>query len=350
MGVDKKTLFLAARDVRLSIPVTLHSSQSAGFNWRSFVGRIAQKENREIHNILDGISFELRAGDRLGLQGRNGAGKSTLLKVLAGAYPVTSGEVISRGKVQNLVNISLGMHPEANGYENILLRGLYMDIPLKVMRQKADDIIDFAELENDIYKPLHTYSAGMKARLSLAIALSLDPEILLLDEWLGRGDPQFQAKAANRLQSFMDSAGIVVFASHSDRLLKRICNRIIDLEKGKIIKDEANDPALAPPFMTPEEKRQQKIKDRRRKEIIAEKRKAEIIREKTKQAKIKDTRKAGIIHIIREKRKADIIREKRKAEIIREKTKQVKIKDARKAEIIAEKRKAKKHSDNKNVS
>ena len=296
-------LLIRAERVGLEIPSVSQTRAGSQVSWRSFIGGFGRRRNIHLERILHDVNFELRPGDRLGLVGRNGSGKTTLLKVLAGIYPATIGALDVRGRVQSLINISAGMHNEATGFENILLRGLHLDFPLNHMREKADDIIAFAELENSIYKPLYTYSAGMRARLALSIVLALEPEILLLDEWLGRGDPEFQDKASERLKSFMESAGIVVLASHNERLINRTCNRVIELRDGTPIRDEPIDPAaLNKSFIF-----QRRIKAKKKDEGIKERAKAEAIREKRKQ------------EIIREKRKEQIIREKRKKELIREK-------------------------------
>ena len=161
-----------------------------------------------------------------------------MLKVLAGVFTPTTGHVNVKGHVLSLINSNLGFNQEASGYENILLRGLYLNIPMKVMEERAESIIKFSELGDYIHMPFHTYSAGMKTRLSFAILMSARPQILLLDEWLGRGDAQFQRKAADRMMGFVRRAGIVVLASHNERLIETTCNRIIRLENGHIVEDK----------------------------------------------------------------------------------------------------------------
>jgi len=221
----------------LDLPAIKQSGGSR-FGLRSFLGAYAQRRQFLMTTVLDDLSFEFKSGDRVGLIGRNGAGKTTLLKVLAGVFTPTTGHVNVKGHVLSLINSNLGFNQEASGYENILLRGLYLNIPMKVMEERAESIIKFSELGDYIHMPFHTYSAGMKTRLSFAILMSARPQILLLDEWLGRGDAQFQRKAADRMMGFVRRAGIVVLASHNERLIETTCNRIIRLENGHIVEDK----------------------------------------------------------------------------------------------------------------
>jgi len=183
---------------------------------------------------LEGISFELQAGDRLGLVGTNGAGKTTLLKVLYGVYPPHSGSVLVDGRVDALFNINLGFRPEATGRRNIELRGLVNGWSPEVIEGRMDDIIEFSELGEFIDMPFKSYSSGMAARLAFSVATTLEPEILLMDEWMGAGDPKFQEKASQRMDALAEKAGIIVLASHNHTLLRRTCNKILHLEGGHV--------------------------------------------------------------------------------------------------------------------
>lgn len=183
---------------------------------------------------LDGISFELTSGDRLGLVGTNGAGKTTLLKVLYGIYEPTSGSLERQGRVDALFNINLGFRSEATGRRNIMLRGLLSGWSPGEIKLRTEDIITFSELGDFIDMPIDTYSQGMWARLAFAIATSFEPEILLMDEWIGMGDKDFQEKAKARLDTMISKAGIIVLASHNDSLIKKVCNKVMTLEHGKI--------------------------------------------------------------------------------------------------------------------
>lgn len=184
---------------------------------------------------LDGISFSLQTGDRLGLVGGNGAGKTTLIKVLFGIYPPTSGRVEVKGRIDALFNINLGFRREATGRRNIVLRGLINGWSRDDIEARMEEIIAFSELGEFIDMPFKTYSQGMAARLAFGMATSFEPEILLMDEWIGAGDASFQDKARERMEQMTSKAGIIVIASHNQGLLKRTCNKILELEKGRLL-------------------------------------------------------------------------------------------------------------------
>ncbi len=184
---------------------------------------------------LDGIGLDAAKGDRWALIGRNGSGKSTLLQVLAGLLPPDEGRVEMSSRPTNLININLGMELEADGRRNIMLRGLAAGWSKKEILARRQEIEDFSGLGPFLAMPVGTLSAGMRMRLNFAIATAFDPEILLLDEWLSAGDVEFQKKAAERMDRFVSSAGIVVLASHGRRLIERICNRGLWIEAGKVI-------------------------------------------------------------------------------------------------------------------
>ncbi len=183
---------------------------------------------------LSGVNFDLTSGDRLGLVGSNGAGKTTLLKVLYGIYQPTIGSVDICGKVDALFNINLGFRREATGRRNIELRGLINGWSPSVIESRVEEIIEFSELGDFIELPFKSYSQGMAARLAFSVATCLEPEILLMDEWIGAGDPQFQEKARERMDNLAKKAGIIVLASHNHGLLKKTCNKILELERGQV--------------------------------------------------------------------------------------------------------------------
>lgn len=183
---------------------------------------------------LVSISFALKSGDRLGIVGSNGAGKTTLLQTLAGIFSPDEGQVTVRGKTTNLINVSLGMRPDATGARNILLCGLAAGHSRDAIEARREQVMAFADLGDFISMPVSTYSSGMRMRLSFAIATAFDPEILILDEWLGAGDAVFQRKAAERMNVFVENAGILVLASHSRTLLERNCNKGLWLDEGRV--------------------------------------------------------------------------------------------------------------------
>jgi ABC-type polysaccharide/polyol phosphate transport system ATPase subunit len=225
---------IRAKNVGLRYPVPkdvkLKGDVRATVGGRFFAG----VKGRRYVTALDDVSFELKAGDRLGLVGANGSGKTTLLKVLYGIYEPTAGSVEARGRRDALFNINLGFRHEATGRRNIMLRGLINGWSKSEIDRRAEEIIEFSELGDFIDMPMHSYSQGMAARLAFAIATSFEPEILLMDEWIGAGDRDFQEKAKARMEKMVTRAGIIVLASHDSALLQRVCSRVISLDHGRI--------------------------------------------------------------------------------------------------------------------
>ncbi|MGR4872145.1 ABC transporter ATP-binding protein [Variovorax sp. LARHSF232] len=198
-------------------------------------GRFGKETGVNVVQALSGINLELKAGDRLGLTGHNGAGKSTLLRTLAGVYEPSVGEFVRRGTVSSLIDPSLGIEPDATGFENIMLRGLVMGMSKKQIDELTPSIIDFSGLGDYINMPVRTYSTGMMMRLAFSISTSVQADILLMDEWLSVGDAEFTEKAEQRMKDVVSSAGILVLASHSPKLIANECNRVIHLEHGRIV-------------------------------------------------------------------------------------------------------------------
>jgi lipopolysaccharide transport system ATP-binding protein len=189
-----------------------------------------------VHALRD-ISFSLRAGDRLGLVGVNGAGKTTLLRLLAGIYEPVIGGVSVRGKLNALLDASLGMNPDLTGRENIRVRGLTMGLDPDSISRLAQDIAEFAELGEFIDLPMRIYSSGMVIRLGFALATATRPQVLLMDEWFLAGDAGFIQKARGRLEDMVRGADILVLSSHVEKVVQEWCNRVIWLDKGRIRAD-----------------------------------------------------------------------------------------------------------------
>jgi lipopolysaccharide transport system ATP-binding protein len=202
-------------------------------------GRLAQESGVTFVRALSDINLDIHQGDRVGLWGHNGAGKTTLLRVLAGAYTPTSGTAKIVGSVTSLINFSLGMEPGATGYENIALRLMMMGRNPVESQKLASEVEAFSDLGSFLDMPVRTYSSGMLLRLAFAISTTVVPEILLMDEWLSVGDAEFVSKAEGRMDSLLHQTQILVIASHSRELLERRCNRLLTLEHGSIVKDEA---------------------------------------------------------------------------------------------------------------
>lgn len=197
-------------------------------------GTISGSGRNQYVTAIDNVSFSLSTGDRLGLVGPNGSGKTTLLKVIYGIFEPTAGCLEVEGRVDALFNINLGFRREATGRRNILLRGLINGKAKQEMESRMDEIIEFSELGDFIDMPMKSYSQGMAARLAFSVATSLNPEILLMDEWIGAGDASFQKKARERMAELTQHAGIIVLASHNHTLLRRTCTHILELEKGRL--------------------------------------------------------------------------------------------------------------------
>lgn len=183
---------------------------------------------------LDSVTLSFSEGDRIGLIGHNGAGKTTLLRVLSGIYVPTSGHATIDGDCTSLIDISLGIDPEATGRENIRLRAAMMGIPPRVLQRHNDEIMEFTGLGEFLEMPVRTYSAGMQLRLAFAISTAIQPEILIMDEWLSTGDEDFRDKANRRLEEIVDSTRILILASHSKELLLNNCNRLVWMEHGRV--------------------------------------------------------------------------------------------------------------------
>lgn len=189
--------------------------------------------HRTYVQALSSISFSLVKGDRLGLIGGNGSGKSTLLRVLAGVYEPTRGRVRVEGQVTPLFEIAQGLDLEASGYDNIFLRAAYLGISRQEITSLVDDIAEFTELGEYLDLPMRTYSAGMMMRLAFGVATTVKSDILLLDEWIAVGDLSFLEKAQRRATSFVSKSNILVVASHSEEVIRRLCNKLLWLRKGE---------------------------------------------------------------------------------------------------------------------
>jgi ABC-type polysaccharide/polyol phosphate transport system ATPase subunit len=199
--------------------------------------RNAAAQKRIVVKALNDLPFELYDGDRVGLMGHNGAGKTTMLRVLAGIYTPNSGEIQINGKVSTLFTTSPGLDSEDTGYENIITCGRFLGMTKTEVERKTPEIAEFSELGDHLSLPVRTYSAGMLMRLGFAVATAIDPEILVLDEGLSAGDARFTEKATNRVQQLIQKSNILVLATHSESLIKQMCNRVILLDHGNVVAD-----------------------------------------------------------------------------------------------------------------
>jgi ABC-type polysaccharide/polyol phosphate transport system ATPase subunit len=193
------------------------------------------KNNGVSVQALTDISLELNEGDRLGLIGHNGSGKSTLLKAIAGIYEPVQGSLLVEGRVTPLFERMPGVEMEDTGYENILTAGMLLGMSRAEIEEKIPEIAAFCELGEYLSLPMRTYSTGMIARLGFAVATSISPDVLLLDEGLGAGDLSFREKMAQRMEEFISRSRILVLATHSADLMKSICNKGALLQEGRLI-------------------------------------------------------------------------------------------------------------------
>jgi lipopolysaccharide transport system ATP-binding protein len=197
----------------------------------------ADSQGRVVVRALDGLNFSIGHGDRVGLLGHNGAGKSTLLRMLSSVYVPSIGTADIQGDIGSLIDISLGVDPEATGRENIFIRGALLGLNKSAISDQIEEIIEFSELGDFIEMPMRTYSSGMHLRLAFAVSTIVRPEILLMDEWLSVGDESFKHKAEVRMAQLVESTHILVIASHSQELIRNTCNRALWLEHGRIKMD-----------------------------------------------------------------------------------------------------------------
>jgi ABC-2 type transport system ATP-binding protein len=197
-------------------------------------GKIGTESKVPIIEALQDVSLSIEEGDRIALVGHNGAGKSTLLRLLSGIYEPTIGTATVQGRVAPIFDLGVGMDPEISGYENIMIRGLFLGMTRKQMEKRVDDIAEFTELGDYLQMPLRTYSTGMRVRLALGVVTTIDPEILILDEGIGAVDAAFLNKARDRLVDLVRRSGLLVFASHADDLLLELCTTAIWMDEGRM--------------------------------------------------------------------------------------------------------------------
>jgi ABC-2 type transport system ATP-binding protein len=234
--------FIRVQHASLFYPI-LNSERASVRGWmRAIAGGadsgtafFSDKGGHRFVRALDNLSFEISSGVRLGLLGSNGAGKSTLLKMLAGIYPPSSGKLDIGGTISSVLDLGVGMDPDATGRDNIVLTGYLRGLTRQQSEAHTDDVIEFADIGNFIDMPVRTYSAGMTTRLAFALATTIVPDILLLDEIIAAGDTAFVNKSRLRMESVMERARILVFASHANGLIRSYCNTGLVMDKGRVV-------------------------------------------------------------------------------------------------------------------
>ena len=229
---------ISLKDVVVDIPIygASHRSLKNSILASATGGQIKPCEGTGsvVIRAIEGLTLDIEHGTRLGLLGHNGAGKSTILRVMAGIYEPSIGTAEIDGEVASMFDIGFGMDPESSGWENIILRGMYLGYSRKEIEARAEEIGALTGLGEFLDMPLRTYSAGMSTRLAFAISTSIKPEILLIDEGIGAGDAAFLAQAQERMRTFISNAGILVMASHSNDLLRAWCKEGLWMEHGRM--------------------------------------------------------------------------------------------------------------------
>jgi ABC-2 type transport system ATP-binding protein len=242
VGGDAVTAVVDVSDVSLAYRLThSHAASFKEFTIHMFKRRVQFEQLW----ALDDVSLTLRAGEVLGVIGANGAGKSTLMKVIARVLPPTAGRVVVRGQVAPLIELGAGFNLELTGAENTLLYGTLLGRKPAFMRERLTEIARWAELEEYMDVPVRSYSSGMLVRLAFAVAVDVDPELLLVDEVLSVGDERFQQKSISRLHELIDRGTAVLFVSHDLETVATMADRVVWLDRGRIKMVGAPDEVIA---------------------------------------------------------------------------------------------------------
>lgn len=196
-----------------------------------------KKRYSKDHYALNHIDLDVKKGESVGIVGTNGSGKSTLLKLITGVVSPSEGELKTQGKIAALLELGAGFNPEYTGLENIYLNGTMMGYTEKEMEERVPEIIEFADIGDFIYQPVKTYSSGMFARLAFSVSISVEPDILIVDEALSVGDTRFQVKCIDKMTELRDKGTTILFVTHSIEQIKRFCTRTIWIRDGQIVRD-----------------------------------------------------------------------------------------------------------------
>lgn len=194
-----------------------------------------KKQQTKLHYALNGVSLKIAKGETVGIIGTNGSGKSTILKIITGVLNPTSGEVHVDGRISALLELGAGFNQEYNGIENVYLNGTMMGFSEKEIEEKLPSILEFADIGDYVYQPVKTYSSGMFVRLAFAVAINIEPEILIVDEALSVGDVFFQAKCYRKFEEFKEQGKTIVFVSHDLSSISKYCDRVFLLNQGNLL-------------------------------------------------------------------------------------------------------------------
>ena len=200
-----------------------------------FIKKVKREISKDSFWALKDISFNVKKGEAVGLVGKNGCGKSTMLKTIAGVLTPTMGTVKVNGTVAPMIELGAGFDPELTARENIFLNGAILGYPQEMLKERFDEIIDFAELKDFVDVPVKNFSSGMTTRLGFSIATIYTPDILIVDEILAVGDFAFQKKCEKRIGDMLNSGTTLLLVSHSTEQVRRICDRAVLINKGKML-------------------------------------------------------------------------------------------------------------------
>jgi len=201
---------------------------------------VAMAKGQDVSNTftaVDDVSFSVQQGESIGLMGLNGSGKSTLLKVINGVMRPDKGQVLTRGRIAGLIATGAGFHPQLTGRENIYLNAAVMGLTEKETDKIFDEVVEFADIGRFLDVPVNTYSSGMKSRLGFSVAVHIDSDIFLADEVLAVGDKYFKRKCLAKMEEIRNSGRTIFYVSHAEASVKRMCERVLVLEKGKLAFD-----------------------------------------------------------------------------------------------------------------
>jgi ABC-type polysaccharide/polyol phosphate transport system ATPase subunit len=213
---------------------------------RTVGGRLEDSRDKSVVIVqaLRNVTFEVHDGERVGLIGGNGAGKTTLLRVLSRVFTPTHGNALIEGRISSLIDLTMGMDPEATGYENIVMRGVMLGLDPKSAAELTDEVAEFSQLGEFLNLPIRTYSSGMMLRLAFAVTTAVQPEIAIFDELIGVGDAAFAERAQKRLERLISNANIMFLATHDNGSIRRFCNRVLWLSEGQVQMDGAPDDVI----------------------------------------------------------------------------------------------------------
>lgn len=199
---------------------------------------LKEKGTGKLFKAVKGVSFEVPEGQILGVIGKNGSGKSTMLRAISGIFAPDKGSINLHGNTISLLSIGVGFQKSLTGYENIFLSGMLLGYTKEQIEEKLDDIIEFSELGDFIYKPVRSYSSGMHSKLAFSITAILETDIMLIDEVLSVGDIHFKEKSYNKMKELIsDATRTVVIVSHNSKTIRDLCNKVIWLHEGQIKKE-----------------------------------------------------------------------------------------------------------------